>query len=92
VKVKYTIRLTAEENEVREKIFATLVSGQYFGERALQNSEKRAATIVARTDCDLIVITKALYTSLIEDSKIETLILPMKGMCTPLHCTQLKNI
>ena len=53
MKGKYTIRIHADDIEIREKTFATYVSGQHFGESALYSNEKRTGTVVALTTCDI---------------------------------------
>ena len=80
LKVKYTIRIHADDIEIREKTFATYVSGQHFGESALHSNEKRTGTVVALTKCDIVVLTKAVYQVFMEDLKIGRVTLDLKGL------------
>lgn len=43
------------------RVLARLMEGQFFGEMALLTGERRAASVVARTDVDLFTIDKAAF-------------------------------
>src|SRR5581483_6816672 len=45
---------------------ATLRDGDYFGEMSLLTGEKRSATIVATTDCDVLEIEKPVFAELLQ--------------------------
>lgn len=77
--MKYTIRIHADDIEIREKTFATYVSGQHFGESALHSHEKRSGTVVALTNCDIVVLTKGVYQVFMEDLKIGRIASDLKG-------------
>ena len=79
LKVKYTIRIQADDVEIREKMFETYVSGQHFGESALHSHEKRTGTVLALSNCDIVVLTKAVYQAFMQDLKLDTIASGLKG-------------
>ncbi len=46
--------------EARREV-ATLASGQFFGEMSLMTGESRAATVVAKTDCECYIVDKEAF-------------------------------
>jgi len=58
-----------DKNQEKIKI-RTLTTGQYFGESALVNDSPRPATIVARTRCVLLTLTKENFESFFQDSPV----------------------
>ncbi|MEA3187364.1 MAG: hypothetical protein QOD99_1194 [Chthoniobacter sp.] len=47
---------------------ATLNAGDYFGEMSLLTGEKRSATVIATTDCDVLEIEKAVFAEVLQES------------------------
>jgi len=50
-----------------DKVLATALPGEIVGEMALINSEIRSATVTAKTDCQLAVIDRNSFESLIRN-------------------------
>jgi CRP-like cAMP-binding protein len=48
-----------------DKVFATALPGEIVGEMAVINSEIRSATVTAKTDCQLAIIDRSSFESLI---------------------------
>ena len=46
---------------------ATLTSGQFFGEMSLMTGASRAATVVAKTDCECYVVDKLAFQEILEE-------------------------
>jgi len=67
VKLKYTVEdPTSGDSEIREKLLFTCVAGQHFGERALEFSEPRAASVIAAAFSEIMTITKDAYTKILK--------------------------
>jgi small-conductance mechanosensitive channel/CRP-like cAMP-binding protein len=46
---------------------ATLSTGQFFGEMSLMTGESRAATVVAKTDCECYIVDKEAFQEILEE-------------------------
>jgi small-conductance mechanosensitive channel/CRP-like cAMP-binding protein len=46
---------------------ATLTSGQFFGEMSLMTGETRAATVVAKTDCECYIVDKEAFREVLDE-------------------------
>ena len=57
---------------------ATLKAGDYFGEMSLLTGEKRSATVVAKTDCEVLEIGKTAFAEVLQSS--ETLLQKLSEM------------
>jgi CRP-like cAMP-binding protein len=71
VRIRYRLDLTQGESEIREKIAGTLISGSYFGERALKFDEPRSASVVCIEKCYLMTLHKSYYCEVLEEAKFE---------------------
>ncbi len=71
------VAITRKSGVLREdKIISRLKSGDFFGEMALLEEKPRSATAKALTDCELYIIYKANFDSMIEkDPKIGFLVI-----------------
>jgi CRP-like cAMP-binding protein len=49
------------------KEVATLSAGQFFGEMSLMTGESRAATVVAKSDCECYVVDKQAFQAILEE-------------------------
>eukprot|EP00605_Chrysophyceae_sp_TOSAG23-4_P000615 GSChrysophyteH1.ASY1.ANO1.692.1 assembled CDS len=68
VRLKQNVELAHGLSEVREKALYECSQNMHFGEKALQNDEPRAASVVAMQYSDLISIHKFTYNSLIKSA------------------------
>jgi small-conductance mechanosensitive channel/CRP-like cAMP-binding protein len=50
-----------------QKEVATLSSGQFFGEMSLMTGESRAATVVAKSDCECYIVDKEAFQEILEE-------------------------
>jgi small-conductance mechanosensitive channel/CRP-like cAMP-binding protein len=57
---------------------ATLKAGDYFGEMSLLTGEKRSATVIAKSDCEVLEIGKAAFAGVLQSS--ETLLQKLSEM------------
>jgi len=57
---------------------ATLKAGDYFGEMSLLTGEKRSATVIAKSDCEVLEIGKAEFAGVLQNS--ETLLQKLSEM------------
>jgi CRP-like cAMP-binding protein len=71
------VAITRQGGMLREdKIISHLKSGDFFGEMALLEEKPRSATAKALTDCELFIIYKANFDSMIEkDPKIGLMVI-----------------
>jgi CRP-like cAMP-binding protein len=53
---------------VHDRVIEEIAPGGIFGEMALIDHAPRAASVVARTDCDVIPIDEKLFVSLVQDA------------------------
>ncbi|SRR5579862_79447 len=53
-----------------QTLVATLRSGDYFGEMSLLTGEKRSATVIARSDCDVLEVGKAEFGKIVQESQV----------------------
>jgi CRP-like cAMP-binding protein len=49
------------------KTVATLAAGQFFGEMSLMTGESRAATVVAKTDCECYIVDKEAFQEILDE-------------------------
>jgi small-conductance mechanosensitive channel/CRP-like cAMP-binding protein len=56
-----TVQVTVSRDEGPRAPVASLTAGHFFGEAALLREEKRSATVIAVTDCELLVISAGAF-------------------------------
>jgi CRP-like cAMP-binding protein len=81
-----TIKITAPSGDGREAVFNVLTDGEIFGEIALLDGRARTADAVAVDDCDLLVIERRDFLTLVEtDPKIALKLIEL--LCARLRWT-----
>jgi NADH dehydrogenase len=66
------VEILSDQNNEKEEIIAVLGAGDFFGEAALLDSRARSASVRARTDLELTVLGRSVF------SQISTSLLPLR--------------
>ena len=62
-----SVKLTLFNKDGKVIILSTLDAGDFFGEFSLLDGQPRSCTVIAETDCDLFILTRQTFTSLLNE-------------------------